>query len=414
MPTTDGSSRPKATDRKKRDWSFLSAERCYILTANFTETHDMMDPLTRLQILSTDSQYDLACACGSGNHEHRKRTRDGSRWLYPVPLAAGGRGIMFKTLLSNCCVNDCKYCPLRGDANAERCSLTPEEAVRLFLRHHERQWLLGLFLSSGVCGSPDRTMDHLIAAAEILRRKHHYRGYIHLKIIPGASEAAMEEALRYSSAVSLNIEVPGRRHFQQLSDRKDFDRDIVAPLRYLARQTAPEGPFSRVRCTTQFIVGASDETDREIIRYMDGIYNRLRCERSYFSAYQPGLGAGSIPGERDFTLAPEDRLTREHRLYQVDWLLRRYRFTPDEMEFGEDGNLSLAADPKQIWAARHPEFFPVNANQAAPEALLRVPGLGPVAVDRILQARQIHRLTSLDGIRIAAAYRRKAAAYLTY
>lgn len=371
-----------------------------------------MDPLTRLHILSADSRYDLACSCGES--EHRRRTGDGSRWLYPVPLAAGGRGFVFKTLLSNCCVNDCRYCPLRGDADAERCSLSPDEVVRLFLRHNERQWLLGLFLSSGVCGTPDHTMEKLIAAAEILRRKHRYRGYIHLKIIPGASEDAMAEALRYASAVSLNIEVPGRRYFEQLSRSKDFDRDIIAPLRYLARQTARGGPYARIRCTTQFIVGAADETDREIVRYMDGIYNRLRFERVYFSAYQDGTGAIPVPGDHDLKLAAERRLTREHRLYQVDWLLRRYRFSPAEMEFDADGNLSLAADPKQVWASRHPEFFPVNVNRAPAADLLRVPGLGPVAVDRIVEARGAHRLDSLNRLRIPGAYLRKAEPFLTY
>ncbi len=373
-----------------------------------------MNSWQKLEILSTDSQYDLACSCGSSDRDRRRRTADGARWLYPVPLAAGGYGIMFKTLLSNCCANDCRYCPLRSAGNAERCTLSPEEAARLFLDHNRRQWLLGMFLSSGVVGSADRTMENLVDTAAILRRKHQYKGYIHLKIIPGASEAAIQEALRYASAVSLNIEVPGRRHFEKLSASKDFDRDIIAPLKFMAEQTGKGAPHRRVRCTTQFIVGASDESDREIVRYMDGIYNRLRFERVYFSAYQPGLGDTSIPGERNFTLAPDARLTREHRLYQVDWLLRQYRFAPEEMVFDAAGNLELGHDPKEVWAMRHPEYFPVNVNTAERAALLRVPGIGPVAAERILAARRIHRLSSLAGLGIAGALARKAASYLIY
>ncbi|MEG1979376.1 MAG: hypothetical protein RR060_01555, partial [Victivallaceae bacterium] len=317
-----------------------------------------METINKLEILSADSQYDLACACGTGDKDRRHRTLDG-RWLYPVPLAAGGEGIMFKTLLSNACSNDCKYCPLRRNANARRCTLTPDETAKFFYEYQRKRPLLGMFLSSGVNGSAEHTMDRLLATAEILRKRYRYRGYIHLKIIPGASMAAIDETLKLASAVSLNIEVPGKKYFDQLSQSKNFDQDIVAPLKYIARQTAKGNPFSRIKCTTQFIVGASTETDSEIIRYMDGIYNRLKFERVYFSAYQPGLGDSSLPGE-NFTLNANNRLTREHRLYQVDWLLRQYKFQPSEMIFDPDGNLSLEHDPKESWALSNPEFFPVR------------------------------------------------------
>lgn len=372
------------------------------------------DALSRLEILSRDSQYDLACACSTSSPlEKRKRSSDG-KWLYPVPLAAGGYGIMFKTLLSNGCANDCKYCPLRTGSNAIRCSLKPEEAVRLFLEHNSRQWLLGLFLSSGVVGNPDNTMTNLIDTAAILRKKYHYRGYIHLKIIPGASDAAVEEAMKLATAVSLNIEVPGRKHFEKLSRAKNFDKDIVAPLKLISKLKASEHRYARIKTSSQFIVGASDETDREIVSYMDGMYNRLKMNRLYFSAYQAGLGDQTIPGEQDFSLEPGDRLTREHRLYQVDWLLRQYHFLPKEMVFDEKGNLSLDSDPKKTWAKAHPEFFPVNVNLADREHLLRVPGLGPVMVNRILKARKIHRITRLLDAGITQTYAERAHPYLTF
>jgi predicted DNA-binding helix-hairpin-helix protein len=371
-----------------------------------------MNTTEKLEILSADSQYDLACACGTGDQDRRRRGLDG-RWLYPVPLAAGGHGIMFKTLLSNCCSSDCLYCPLRGGGNARRCTLSPEEAAKAFYEHHERRRLLGLFLSSGVINTPDQTMDRLLASAEILRRRYRYRGYIHLKIIPGASEAAIEAALRTASAVSLNIEVPGRRHFEKLSRYKNFDRDIVAPLKFIAAHTARGAKYARVKCTTQFIVGASDENDREIIQYMDGIYNRLKFERVYFSAYQPGLGDRSLPGEQ-FNLDPGDRLSREHRLYQVDFLLRKYRFDPGEIPFAADGRLDLNCDPKQVWASRHPEFFPVRLHTADREALLRVPGLGPVFVDRVIAARRQRHLPHLAMAGIRGKLAERATPYLDF
>lgn len=368
-----------------------------------------MDTQKKLEILSEDSQYDLACACGGSDKERRRRGLDG-RWLYPVPLPQGGYSVLLKTLLGNACVNDCKYCPLRAGSNVRRCLLSPEELAGTFMDYLRGTGIFGLFLSSGVSGSPDNTMDSLVATASTLRRRHSFKGYIHLKIIPGASDAAVEEAMKVSSAVSLNIEVPGRRHFERLSTSKDFDRDIVRPLKLMAKLTEKGSPHAKVKCTTQFIVGASDERDTEIVKYMDGIYGRLKFDRVYFSAYQPGLGDPSLPAEsKPLTLGDKHgRLTREHRLYQVDFLMRRYGFTEAEIPFGADGLLSLDKDPKAVWAERHPDFFPVNLNRASKEELLRIPGLGPTSVLRLLKFRQWRRVGSLSeigmkGVRLSLA-----------
>ncbi len=362
----------------------------------------MPDKWEKLKLLATDSQYDLSCACSTSDpREKRRRGLDGN-WLYPVPLAAGGYGIMFKTLLTNVCTSDCRYCPLRLDGNARRCSMTPDEVASAFMEHLRKQWLLGIFVSSGIIDTADRTMERLLDVARILRHRYRYRGYIHLKIIPGASRPAIDEALSLATAVSLNIEAPGRRHFRKLSDYKDFDRDIVEPLKYIAANTAKGSPHSRVKTSTQFIVGASDECDREIVTYLDGIYHRLKFERAYFSAYQAGLGDRSLPGEQRFTLEPGDRLTREHRLYQADFLLRSYKFDVSELEYDSGGNFDLSADPKLIWARRHPEFFPVRLATADRETLLRVPGLGPTYADRIIANRRHGRIRDLAAIGLKA------------
>ena len=374
-----------------------------------------MDALQKLIHLADDSRYDLACACSTSDKERRRRGLDGS-WLYPVPLAAGGYGIMMKTLISNACSSDCRYCPLRHDGNVERCTLLPDEVAKLFMDHLRRRWLLGIFLSSGILGNPDRTMERLIAAAEILRRKYRYRGYIHLKIIPGASEAAITRALQLASAVSLNIETPGERYFRQLSSYKNFENDIVKPLRFISEQTQKGSPYARIKCTTQFIVGAADESDREIVRYTDAVYRRLRFERVYFSAFQPGAGIPLAPRPETLklVLSNHERLTREHRLYQADFLLRRYHFDADEMEFGADGNLDLDLDPKRRWAERHPDFFPVKINQADREALLRIPCIGPTYADRIIEERRKAKLANLVRIGLSGKNARIALEYIDF
>jgi predicted DNA-binding helix-hairpin-helix protein len=372
-----------------------------------------MDTKTKLDLLSEDSQYDLACACGNSPNDRRRRGADG-KWLYPVPLTRGGYGIMLKTLMTNACSNDCKYCPLRNGTNIRRCSLTPEETAKVFMDYMRRKQLIGLFLSSGVIDNPDRTMYRLNATAEILRKKYRYRGYIHLKVIPGASPAAIEHSMSLASAVSLNIETPGKKHFEKLSDCKDFDRDIVAPLKFIADQTAKGSKFSKIKCTTQFIVGASEESDQEIVKYMDGIYNRLNFQRVYFSAYQPGLGDPNIPGEKNFELLPDARFTREHRLYQSDFLMRQYGFKFDELVFQDDGNFSLDKDPKEMWALCHLEYFPVNINTADKEQLLRIPGLGPVSVNKIVKLRKIHRLRSLLEVGVKGKQLAKASGYIIF
>src|SRR4030066_1324073 len=195
-----------------------------------------MDTIEKLKILSADSQYDLACACGTRKDEHRKRGQDG-KWLYPVSLPHGGYSVLLKTLLSNACANDCKYCPLRSQTNVQRCTLQPEEIARVFMEYVMRKKVFGLFLSSAVVNNADYTMDEINAVARLLRYRHNFRGYIHLKIIPGASAAAIEDSLSLASAVSLNIETPGKKHFAALSSTKDYDRDIIHPLKLLGKLT---------------------------------------------------------------------------------------------------------------------------------------------------------------------------------
>jgi predicted DNA-binding helix-hairpin-helix protein len=371
------------------------------------------DTRGKLEMLSADAQYDLACACSCSKDEHRQRGSDG-KWIYPVTLPSGGKSILFKTLISNVCTNDCKYCPLREQMDIRRCSLRPEETAKVFLDYYRRRKVFGLFLSSGVLGSADATMDKLNAVARLLRKKYGFRGYIHLKIIPGASDAAIEEAISLASTVSLNIETPGETNLAKLSNKKRYIEDIIEPIKLISRLTSRGTKYERVKQTTQFIVGAAAESDTEIVKYMFGLYERLKMHRVYFSAYQKGLGDESVAGEQVGQEKPNDLFMREHRLYQVDFLLRKYGFKESDFVFEKNGNLSLEIDPKEKWAQRHPEFFPVDVNRALKFELLRVPGLGPVTVRRILDHRKQARLTRIEDVGKVGSRLQKAGKYLAF
>ncbi|MGH0053492.1 MAG: radical SAM protein [Sphaerochaetaceae bacterium] len=389
-----------------------------------------MDTQSKLDILSRDAQYDLSCACGTKNPtEHRKRNVTGSGWLYPTTTASGGPGIMLKTLLGNRCTNDCKYCPLRSGQDFRPVALSPAEMASFFYDFQTKRPLHGLFLSSAVMGDAGQTMDLLVSTAKILRTRYHYRGYIHLKVIPGSSKESIDAALKYASALSLNIETPGEQHFSRLTDAKSYVNDIVKPLKYIASQTARGCQYQRIHTSSQFIVGASDEVDKEILFYVSRMYKELHMGRLYFSAYQRGLGDPTLPGEQVSvpqqeqlelfeglpSLVPQNQglLTREHRLYQADWLLRKYGFTFDELLFEQKGNLSLHDDPKLSWAKANIDFYPLSIKHASKEALLRVPGLGPMYVSRIIEKRRDSPISCLEDLHLPFATLEKARPFLT-
>jgi predicted DNA-binding helix-hairpin-helix protein len=254
-------------------------------------------------------------------------------------------------------------------------------------------------------------MARLNGVAAILRRKYGYRGYIHLKVIPGASDSAIAEAVSLASAVSLNIETPSAAHCAALSGRKDWERDIMRQIRLIGKMVRNLPGRRRVRQTTQFIVGASSETDREILERTDELYSEQRLERVYFSAYQAGDGSASIPGERK---RDPNVLLREHRLYQSDFLIRKYGFSRPDLPFGTDGRLSLQTDPKKCWADLHPEFYPVRLRTAERWQLLRVPGLGPLTVDRIIKARRETHIRDAADLGFRGKRLELAGAYLDF
>ncbi|OAG27976.1 radical SAM protein [Thermodesulfatator autotrophicus] len=342
----------------------------------------------RLSLLSQDSRFDLAGSCAKDPLGQGRKRGPLGRWLYPVVLPNGRRMTLFRTLLSNQCFSDCAYCPLRQERDFLRLSLRPEEIADAFMSLWRRKIVHGLFLSSAIFAHPDKVMEEFITVARILREKEGFGGYIHLKVVPGASEAAIETAAKFANALSLNVETSSPERLAQLSQAKKFEK-IWQGMNQL-KKLKERFLFSQ---TTQFIVGAAGETDAEIILQTERLYRQLKLNRVYFSAYQPGLGKQDLPGE--FLARQNNFLLREHRLYQVDFLLRKYGFSAREIPL-KNGFLPLEKDPKELWAESHPEFFPVNINKASYKELLRVPGIGPTIARRILEARKESYLKNIS------------------
>ncbi len=361
----------------------------------------MADLLAKANLLGEAAQYDICNSCATSG----PRVRDDiGRWIYPAAMPNGRHINLFKVLLTNVCERDCNYCANRCSRDARRATFTPSELAATFDELVRRRLAAGLFLSSAVCGSSSQTMERMIAAVEIVRFHYGFEGYVHLKILPGAERAAVERATQLAQRVSVNLEAPNPARLVRLSGTKRFEEDLLERMRW-AREFIVERGEATTSQTTQFVVGAAGEADREILLTSSRLYRELRLARAYYSAFQP------VPGTPLENQPPAHPL-REHRLYQSDFLLRQYGFAYEELVFDRAGNLPLAADPKLLWAQSHPEWFPLEINRADREALLRVPGIGPRSAARILAYRRDCPLRDLDSLRRLGASVGRAAPYV--
>ncbi|MFQ6058783.1 MAG: putative DNA modification/repair radical SAM protein [Anaerolineae bacterium] len=359
-----------------------------------------MDTLKKVEVLGQSAQYDLCGECGSAS-----RVRDDiGRWIYPAVLPDGKTVKLLKILQSNACQKDCLYCPTRRGRDFRRIAFQPQELARLFDELHRRRLVQGLFLSSAVWGNPDHAMERIIATAEILRARYEFRGYIHLKIMPGASSAAVERAMELATRVSINLEAPNQERLARLAPGKDFEAELLAPL-WRAKEIAQERGLAPAGLTTQFVVGPAGESDQELLSTTQRLYQEFGLARVYFSAFQP---VPDTPLENHPPTPP----LREHRLYQSDFLFRKYGFTIDELIFDAQGNLPMELDPKTLWAVSHPERFPVEVNRARKEELLRVPGIGPRSAARIVRLRRQGSFRSLGDLRRIGVVIRWAAPFI--
>ncbi len=361
-----------------------------------------MEVESKLAALGESAQYDLCNACGSAARERD----DLGRWIYPAALPDGRRVRVLKVLMTNVCDKNCYYCSVRASRDVPRTSFTPEELARAFDRLHRADLVDGIFLSSAVCAGANHTMDRMIACVELIRRQYQFDGYVHLKLLPGVSEAHIERALQLAHRVSVNLEAPNADRLGIIAPHKDFFEELARPMRIAKRlMDASGGRLAPAGQTTQFVVGAAGEPDQEILSTTARLYDELDLRRAYFSAFQPVRGT-PLDG-----LEPTPAW-REHRLYQADWLLRFYGFTFDDLVFDGTGNLPRQADPKMLYARAHPELFPVEVNRASREELLRVPGLGPRSVGRILSWRREGVLRELGDLRKAGAVADRAASFV--
>lgn len=358
-----------------------------------------MELKRKLEILADAAKYDASCASSGGE----KRNSADGKGLGSITgagichsYAPDGRCIsLLKVLLTNACAFDCLYCVNRASSNVPRARFTVEEIVKLTLDFYKRNYIEGLFLSSGIIRSADYTMEQIVRVARSLREEHHFRGYIHLKTIPDADEKLIEQAGRYADRMSINIELPREQSLQKLAPEKNV-RAIRAAMGKLrlkieeakAEKKAPR--FSPAGQGTQMIIGADATNDRQILETSTNLYASYRLKRVYYSAFSPIPDASrSLPLQ-----APP--LVREHRLYQADWLVRFYGFNVDEIASGNDGMLPLDIDPKLTWALANRDRFPLDINRASREELLRVPGLGVRSVDRILSSRRFRTIRADD------------------
>jgi putative DNA modification/repair radical SAM protein len=402
----------------------------------------------KLAILAGAAKYDASCASSGSGGRVRGSGQGGGAFGVNVPAGVchswteDGRCVsLLKVLFSNACRFDCAYCVNRASADTPRTSFTVRELVDLTCEFYRRNYIEGLFLSSGIFADPDVVMERLIETARTLRTEAGCGAYIHLKIIPGAGEKLIREAGLWADRLSANIELPTDKSLQLLAPQKSgklifdamedfsclsaqFEEDRRR-LTFLPQGKARVPVFAPAGQSTQLIVGASGEDDRQIIRLSGSLYRKFSLRRVYYSAFSPvGLpGGGGIPDPRLPALSgpplfmegpgiPRHLLTREHRLYQADWLLRFYHFTPQEILDESSPHLDLHLDPKTVWALKHLDWFPLEINRAAYEELLRVPGIGAKTARRIIESRRSRSL-SFESLRRIGAVLKRARYFIT-
>ena len=318
-------------------------------------------------------------------------------FIYPAQLPNGKQVKLLKTLLSSACERDCYYCPFRAGRDFRRATFKPQEFADLFMKLHQSNMAEGIFLSSGIAAGGANTQNRILDTAEILRKKLGFKGYLHLKIMPGAEKGQVERLMQLADRVSINLEAPNQERLAKLAPNKNFHEELFRPLQWVEeiRQTQPAYKGWNGRwpsAVTQFVAGGSDESDLELLTTTDWLMKNVRISRAYYSAFFP---IRDTPMENKAAVDP----VREHRLYQASFLLRDYGFDLEDMPFTHEGNLPLPVDPKLAWAQQNLQEKPLEINKAERRELLRIPGIGPKGADAILRARKASKLRDLASLR---------------
>ncbi len=351
----------------------------------------------KLKILADAAKYDVSCSSsGSKRTNHNKGLGNATGMGICHSYTQDGRCVsLLKILLTNHCIFDCAYCVSRKSNDVKRAAFTVQEVVDLTIGFYRRNYIEGLFLSSGIFKNADFTMERLVRIAKDLRTIHKFNGYIHLKAIPGASEELLHEAGLYADRLSVNLEIPSEKSLKLIAPEKNF-KDVYEPMNYLSgkivdykaeKKKIKSTPlFSPGGQSTQLVIGATPETDHHILQLSKSLYHEQKLKRVYYSGYIPISDDNRLPA------IAKPPLMREHRLYQADWLMRFYGFDADEIVDANNPNLDLHLDPKVGWALRHPELFPVDLQKAPYESILRVPGIGVKSALMIVQSRRFGKL----------------------
>jgi len=331
-------------------------------------------------------------------------------FVHPAILPNGKPIHLLKTLLSSACERDCYYCPFRAGRDFRRATFKPQEFADLFMKLNQSKMAEGIFLSSGIAAGGANTQNKILDTAEILRKRMGFRGYMHLKIMPGAEKGQVERAMQLADRVSVNLEAPNTERLAKLAPHKVFLEELLEPLKWVEeiRRTQPAYKFWNGKypsTVTQFVAGGSDESDLELLTTTDWLTKNVRLKRAYFSAFYP---IRDTPLENKAAVDP----LREHRLYQASFLLRDYGFDLEEMPFMQDGNLPLPTDPKLAWAQMNLSEKPLEINRAEKRELLRVPGIGLKGVEAILSARRKGKLQDLSALRKMGIVVARAAPFL--
>ena len=352
----------------------------------------------KLEILADAAKYDVSCSSSGGNRKNKGGLGNSHASGICHTYTEDGRCVsLLKILLTNHCIYDCAYCVSRKTNDVKRAAFTVEEVVELTINFYRRNYIEGLFLSSGIFKDSDTTMERLVRVAKKLRLEHNFNGYIHLKSIPGASDELMKEAGLYADRLSINIEIPTEKGLKLLAPDKSHS-EMIKPMSFVKNELilykeekkifrkVPK--FAPAGQSTQMIVGATNETDLKIIKVADHFYQNFNLKRVYYSGYVPVLEDSRLP-----SIHSQVPIQRENRLYQADWLMRFYGFEAHEILDPTHPFLDLEIDPKLAWALRHREQFPVNINTASKEMILRIPGIGTKSTGKILMARNFQKLT---------------------
>lgn len=374
--------------------------------------------LEKLQVLAESAKYDVSCSSSGITRKNKPGTTGStSGWGVCHSFTEDGRCVsLLKIMLTNVCIYDCAYCINRRSNDIRRATFTVDELVELTLEFYRRNYIEGLFLSSGVIVNPDYTMERMVRVVKELRTTHRYHGYIHMKSIPGTSRELVNEAGLYADRMSVNIEIPTEHNLKLLAPEKDY-QSVYKPMLYIQQgvlQSAEERKVFRhaprfvpAGQSTQMIVGATNENDRDILRLSTTLYDRPGMKRVYYSGYVPvNAYDNRLPALKQ---AP---LVRENRLYQADWLMRFYGFRAEEIADDAYPDLDLEIDPKLAWALRNPHFFPVDVNKADYALILRVPGIGVKSAKLIVASRSHARVTAA-GLKKIGVVMKKAQYFIT-